>query len=110
MKKTALSFGACGLVQRVDTQSSMVAYPAHVRRRGRVFMATEKRENSFYPEKLQKDPQRWGQWGWDLFNEEVLQTGEGVAMMGVPHRRISMFNDVCFGGMWKSTGWPDYSL
>lgn len=110
MKKTALAFGAWGLVQRVDTQRSMIAHPARVGRQGRVFMAIEKRENSFYPEKLQKDPQRRGQWSWDLFNEEVFQTGEGLAMMGVPHRRISVFNDVRFGGVLKSIGWPDYSL
>ena len=45
MKKTALSFGACGLVQRVDTQKSIVAHPASVGRRGRVFVAVEKRED-----------------------------------------------------------------
>ena len=110
MKKTALAFGTWGLVQRVDTQRSMIAHPARVGRQGRVFMAIDKRENSFYPEKLQKDPQRRGQWSWDLFNEEVFQTGEGLAMMGVPHRRISVFNDVRFGGILKSIGWPDYSL
>lgn len=45
MKKTALSFGACVLVQRVDTQKSIGAHAARVGRRGRVFMAVEKRED-----------------------------------------------------------------
>ena len=30
MKKTALSFGVRGLLQRVDTQKSIVAHPASV--------------------------------------------------------------------------------
>ena len=34
----------------------------------------------------------------------------GVATMGGPHRRINMFNDVWFGGVLRSTGWPDYTL
>ena len=104
MKKTALSFGACGLVQRVDTQKNIVAHPASVGRQGRVFVAVEKREDWFYPKKLQKDPQRRGQWSWDLFNEEVFQTGEGWPQWGVHTEGSTCLMMCVLGAYWEVQG------
>lgn len=104
MKKTALSFGACVLVQRVDTQKSIVAHTAHVGRRRRVFMAAEKREDWFYPQKLQKDPQRRGQWSWDLFNEELFQTREGWPRCGVHTEGSTCLMMCVWGAYWEVQG------